>query len=110
MRGIRLKRQISQLINNQQLRLGVVRQALFQPPVSMRLGEWGDQGRGRGEQHAIACNDRLAADRNGQMGFANPWWSEEQHRLAVGNEPSGGEFADLRLVDGRLRAEVEACE
>src|SRR3712207_8791266 len=34
--------------------------------------------------------------------------SQEQHRFTVGNEPAGGQLADLLRVDRRLGGEVEA--
>jgi hypothetical protein len=41
MGGIRLERQVAESIDNQQLRLGVVRQALLELAIGMRLGKAG---------------------------------------------------------------------
>ena len=44
------------------------------------------------------------------MCLADPGRPQEQQGLAVGDPAADGEIADLRLVDRRLGAEVEAIE
>ena len=109
-RGIRLERQIAEFVDDQQLGLGVVRQALLEPAFAMRLGELGHQGRGRREQHRVAGHDGFPAERHRQMCLAHARRPQEQHRLAVGDEAPRRDLPDLRLVDRGLGAEVEAGE
>src|SRR5207302_6655502 len=40
----------------------------------------------------------------------DPWRSEEQHILRLGDEAAGGELANESLIDRRLRLEVEPVE
>src|SRR5512132_4348168 len=63
MRGIRLERQVSNLIDDQELRLAEVEQPVLEPAFAVRLGELGDERRRGHEQRRIAGQDRLAADR-----------------------------------------------
>ena len=55
MRGVGLERQIAELVDNQQFRLGVVGQLFLEPPFAMGLGQLRDQRRRRRECE-IACN------------------------------------------------------
>ena len=110
MRGIGLERQVAQLVDDQQFRLAVVRQAFLQPAVGVRLGELRHQGRRRREQHRITGDDRLASDRHGEMRLADPWRPEQQDRLSIGNEPSARDLPNLRFVDRGLGAKVETRE
>ena len=109
-RRVRFERQVAQFVDDQQLGLGVVRQPLLQPALGMRLGQCATKRRRRCEQHRVAGEDRLAAERHGEVRLADPGRPQQQHRLAVGDQAAGGELADLRLVDRRLGSEVEAVQ
>ena len=108
MRGVRFERQVAEFVDDEQLRLGEMRQPLLEPPVGLRLGQVRDQRHRAGEQHRIASDNRFAAERHGQMRLADARRTEQQQRVAVGDEASGGELADLRLVERGLGGEVEA--
>ena len=56
---IRLERQITELIDNEELRLGKARQALFQPPIAMGFGKRSHESRGRDELNGVASEDGL---------------------------------------------------
>ena len=71
MRRIGLERQIAELVDNQQLRLAEMGEAVLQPALAMRLGELGHQGGRWNELHRIASEDRLASDRHCQMRLAD---------------------------------------
>ncbi len=59
--GIGIERQIAELIDDQQLGLGIEGQALVEAAFGVRLDQVGEQGRRRGEQHRVALADGLAA-------------------------------------------------
>src|SRR5207248_3019591 len=59
-RGIGLERQVAELVDDQELGLGVEAEPVLEPPVGVRLDQGGDQ-RWRGdEQHRVALADRFA--------------------------------------------------
>jgi len=65
--GVPFEWQITELVDDQQLRLGVVRQPFLQPPVGVGLGELGDEDGRRREQHRVARHDRFPAHGDRQM-------------------------------------------
>ena len=109
-RRIRVERQVAELVDDQQLRLGEEGEPFLEPGVGMRLGEAGDQRRGRDEEHRVVLPDRFAAERDREMGLADPGWAEEQEHIAMGDPAAGGELADLVRIEARLRGEVEVGE
>ena len=66
------------------------------------------EGRRRHEQHRITSEDRLAADRYGQVCLADTGRAQQHHRLGIGDEPPGRDLADLLLVERGLGGKVGA--
>jgi hypothetical protein len=62
--GIRLERQVTELVDDQQLRFRVVGQTFLEPAIRVRFGELRDQRGRRREQHRVAGHDRIASDRH----------------------------------------------
>ena len=110
MRGVRLERQVAEFVDDEQLRLGVEDQAVFQPARAVRLDQRRHQRLGRREQHRVALPDRLAPERYRQMRLADPGRTEQQQRIAVRHPPRRRQLPDLALVDAPLRREVEVRE
>lgn len=108
--GIRLKRQITELIDDQQLGPGVDRQLLVEPTIAMRLGKRRHQGGRSDELDAVVVPDRLSAEADGQMRLSGARRAEQQQCIAMGDPTTGGQFADLTLVERGLGAPVEAVE
>ena len=96
MRRIRLERQITKFIDDQQLGLGIVCQALVQPAIGMRLGKLGHQCRRRREQHGVACHDRLPGDGTGQKGL--PRAGRTRGIPPNITTPMGGSFIGITLA------------
>src|SRR5688572_7519702 len=57
-----------------------------------------------------SAEDRLAAERDGEVRLADAGWPEQKHVLAVVDPARRGQIADLLRVDRGLRLEVEARE
>src|SRR3954451_9535348 len=53
-RRVGLERQVAELVDDQQLRFGVVAEPVLQPPLGVRLGEGGDERRRLDEQRRVA--------------------------------------------------------
>ncbi len=77
MRGVGLERQIAELVDNQQFRLGVVGQLFLEPPFAMGLGQLRDQRRRRREQDRVAGDDGFAPERDRQMSLAHARRAQE---------------------------------
>ena len=73
MRGARLERQAAEFVDDEQLRLGVEREALVEPALAVGLDQGRHHDQGGREQHFVALPDRLASERHGQMRPAAPW-------------------------------------
>ena len=76
----------------------------------MSTGELRHQRRSRNEQHGVTGVDRLPANRHRKMRFADPRWTQQHHRLAVGREPAAGQIPYLTAIDRGLRREVEPAK
>jgi hypothetical protein len=61
--GIRLERQVAELVDDQQPRFGEARQTLVQPLLGVRLGEGGHECRRGDELHGVAGQDGPARER-----------------------------------------------
>lgn len=110
MRSIGLEGQVAELVDDQQLRLGVVGQPLIKPAFPVRLRKLCHQRRGRSEQHGIPGYDGFPAECDRQVRLADARRSEEENRLTVSDKPPGGDLPDLCLVQRRLSPVVEARE
>src|SRR5690606_4296793 len=110
MRSLGLEREVAELVDDQKLRLGPVREPLLEPALELGLAELGHQRVRRHEQHAVAGADHFAAKRDGKMRLADAGRAEEQERVAVGNEAPRGKLPQLLRVERWLRVEVEARE
>ncbi len=95
------ERQIAQLVDDQQLWLGVVDQALLEPAIRICFGELGDQRRRRREQHRVAGHDRLTSDRDGQMRLADPGGPRNRTASPLAmNRPLGSSRTCALSMDG----------
>lgn len=66
-RGRRLKWQVAQFIDDQQLGLGELQQLLLEPAIGVRLRQPGHQRRRRGKEHRVAAIHRFAPEGNRQV-------------------------------------------
>jgi hypothetical protein len=71
MRRFRLEREITQLVDDQQLGLGEVGDPLVELAVGIGFGELRDQDRRRYEEHGVAGQDRRAPDRDREVRLAD---------------------------------------
>src|SRR3546814_19215271 len=62
--GVGFERQVAELVDDQQLRLGVEAEPLLEPAIRVSLDQAGGQRRRGDEQHRVALADRLAAERS----------------------------------------------
>src|ERR1700731_1117508 len=71
MRRIRRERQIAKLIDDQEPRLGKLREPLLELSFAISLGELGHDRRGGDELNGIPGQDRFAPERHDEMGLAD---------------------------------------
>jgi superfamily II DNA or RNA helicase len=109
-RRVRLQRQVAQLINDQQPRLGVLRQPGLQGMLRLGLGQRGDQLHGADVLDAMAQPHRLAAQCNRQVGLAHARRSQQQQGVAIGHPAAGRQLTDLGRIDRRLGLEIERLQ
>src|SRR3546814_10831559 len=64
MRGVGFERQVAELVDDQQLRLGVEAEPLLEPAIRVSLDQAGSQRRRGDEQHRVALADRLSSERS----------------------------------------------
>src|SRR5712691_4845250 len=110
MRRSLLEGQIAELVDDQELGLGVEGELVGELAVELGAGERTEQRGGAGEEYGMARLDDGASERDGEMSLAHARWPEEEHVFGLGDEAAGGELADEALVDRRLRLEVELVE
>lgn len=103
MRRIGLEGQIAELVDDQELGLGIVREPLLEPALAMGLGQLGDERRRRREQDRVAGDDGFPPDGDGQMGLADAGRAQEQDGLAIGDEAPRRDLADLVPPDSTWR-------
>jgi len=103
--GVLLERQIAELVDNQQLRPGVVAEPLFEPSFGLGLAKSGDEIERRNEQHRVSALYRLAAESYREMGLADARWplsSKESplatHRLVASSRTSFGSIEARSLL------------
>lgn len=107
---VRLKRQVSKFVHNQELRLSEVNQAFLEPAGVMRFGERGHHRRSGGEQRRVAVLDRFAPEGDGKVSLADSRRAEQQQRITVADPTAGGQLAHQLRVQRGLRRELEALE
>ena len=108
--GVGLEGQVAELVDDQQLGLGVEGQSFLQAAFGVALGQGGHQGRRGDEQHRVALADRLAAERDRQMGLADAGRPQQEQSLAVRHPSAGGEVAHVARVERGLGLEVEVAQ
>jgi hypothetical protein len=108
--GVGLERQVAELVDDQQLGLGVEGQPLLQPAFGVALGQGGHQGRRGDAQDGVALADRLAAGRDRQMGLAHAGQPQQEQGLAMSYPSAGGEVAHVARIERRLGLEVKAAQ
>ena len=106
-RGL-LDGQVAELVDDEELWLGVVGQLLVELPVDPCALKRGQQLGGGDEEDGVAGGHHVAPE--GHRGLADPGWAEEQHVGRGGDESPGGQLPDDSRVDGRLAGEVEVVE
>src|SRR6185369_17801665 len=99
-----------ELVDDQQLGLCEVSEALLEPAVVMGLGERSDDRGGGGEERRVAAVNHFAAQRNGKMRLANAGRTQEQQRISVGHPAGRGQFLDELRIERRLGIELELIE
>lgn len=105
-----IDRDIPDLIENEQVRLGQELEFLVEPVVSQRLAKTGEQPHGRGEQHAAVLLTGVHPQRHGQMRLAHARRAEQQHVFAVLPVAASREFPDHFGVDRRLKRKLKTLQ
>ena len=110
MGGAGRHRQIAELVDHQQVRLGEAAQA--DVPLVRVVGahQRGHQRRRRDVAHRVVLVDGGAAEGDGEMGLAHPRRSEQQQVVAVRHPSGGPEIPQLVGVDAGLRLAVGVCQ
>src|SRR5207302_5507084 len=105
-----LEGQIAELVEDEELGLGVEGELVGKLAIELSAGERTEQRGGAGEKHRVARLDDGASEGDGEVGLADAGWSEEEHILRLGDEAASGELANESLIDRGLRLEVETVE
>src|SRR5262249_19216791 len=108
--ALAIDRDVADLVDDQDLRLGEQFEPLVETVLRQGLAERGDQSGGRREERAIAEFARFEAERHGQVRLADPRCPEQQDVIATLDVASGAELADELGIDRRLKLEVETLE
>ena len=104
------KRQVSELVDDQQLRLAVKQQALGELAFALGFHERGEQGRRAREEHRVAGFDDGTAECDREMGLADARRAKDKNVFCLREKSCGRELADESLIDGRLEFEIEVVE
>lgn len=110
MRGLLLQREVAELVDDEQLGLGVEGDLVGELSFLLCLGQRGEERGSGDEERRVAGLDGGASERDGQVRLADAGRTEEQDVLGGGDEAAGAQLADELLVDGRLELEVELLE
>ena len=97
-----IDRQIAEFVKNEQRRLAVAVQRLFQAPAALGGGERIDHLHSGREAHAMALQAGGIAERGGQMGLTEADRAEQDHVVLVGDEVQSEQVLYLQAID-RLR-------
>jgi len=79
------ERQVAQFIDDQQFRLGILRQPHLQRPLLLRLDRGAEQFHRRGELRRVATGHRLTA--------------QQHYVVAIGDPAAGAQITDLARID-----------
>lgn len=71
MRGIGFKGQIPELVDDQELWLGKLRESLLEPPFAVTFSKLRNDSRGCDELNGMPSQDRFATKSDRKMGLAN---------------------------------------
>ncbi len=87
MRGIGLKGQTSEFIDDQELWLGKLREPLFELALAVTFGKLRNDCGGCNEPHRMPSQNRFTPQRDRKVRLANGRWPKLQHVLA--SRPDG---------------------
>ena len=105
-----IHRDVAQFVHNQEPRLAVKLQLLFQPVLRVGLRQGPDQSRGRLEQDPVPLLDRLHPQGHGQVCLAHTRGPHQDDVFRRFDVAAPGQFPDLTGVQGRLETEVEGFQ
>lgn len=104
------KRQVTNLVDDEQFRLHQRVQFAMQPIAIDGAGELAGQIHGGGEIDPVAHFGYLHAQRDRQMGLAHPGRPQEDQVSPFGKVAARGQLLDQPPVDAGLRGVVEVGE
>lgn len=102
--------QVADLVDDEDVRMGVVGHGLAELPLPACDGELLDEGGGRHEVRIEAVLDRAVRDRDGEVSLAATGPALKDEGAPLGHEVGREEGADHRHPDGRLVGEVEVVD
>jgi len=108
--AVAIDRDVTDLVDHEQRRLGKELPLLIESSLSEGLAERCDETGGRGEECPDTLFACLHAESDSQMRLAHARRSEQQHVVAALDVAAGREFADHLRIDRGLELEVEALE
>jgi hypothetical protein len=94
--------QIAEFVDDQQLGFCEEGELLGELAIEPGAGECAEQRSGAGEEHRVARLDGGAADRDGEVSFADAGRTKEQHIVGLCDEAAGGQLPDEALVNRGL--------
>jgi hypothetical protein len=105
-----LEGQVAELIDDEELGLGVEAEALGELALGLGLGERRQERSGAGEERGVAGLDGGPAERDGEVGLADAGRAEDEDVLRLGDVAAHRELPDELLVHRGLKLEVEVLE
>lgn len=102
--------EVPELVDDEQLRVRVVLEALLEDPAGLRVLQALDEPRAVHEPHLAPRAHGLDADGHGEVGLAHARAADEQHVLGALYEPERRELLDAGPRHARLEVPVEVGE